>query len=108
MPENNITAELRAYGKYIYPEGSVYWGNIFGDTKERNSRSGHYPNGWPDNHQMHTSLVKSEKDMGDHILVTTLNSVYKLMKDQSLQALINKKGSKNADAGEGLSSKASV
>lgn len=105
MP-SNITAEIRAYTKHEYPEGVVYWGNIYGDTKERRSRSGHYPHGWPDNRQMRTSLVQHEEDMGDYILVTTRNSVYKLMKDQSLQALI-KKGNDDG-AGEARSSEASV
>lgn len=103
---NNITAELRAYCKHTYPEGSVYWGNIHGDTKQRNSRSGYYPKGWPEGHQIHTSLVLNEIDMEDYILVTTLNSVYKLMKDQSLEALINKKENSD-DAGETSTSKAS-
>lgn len=105
MP-SKITAEIRAYSKESFPSGYIYWGDIYGDTKERHTHSGDYPSGWPDGRQMRTSAVQSEVDMGDHILVNTLNSVYKLMKDQSLEALIKK--DKNNGAGETGTSEASV
>lgn len=62
-----VTAELRDWTK---SPGGIYWGRIYNDTKGR----------WPDGTRIHTSYVKSEIDNGDHLLVVTLNSVYKLQK----------------------------
>lgn len=63
-----VTAELRNWYLGLY---GVYWGNIYGDIKGR----------WPDGRRIHTSSVRSVEDCGNHFLVITLNSVYKLYKD---------------------------
>lgn len=64
-----VTAILKDW-KYD-PSWKVYYGRIYGDTKER----------WPDGTKIHTSHVVSQHDCDIHegyTLVQTLNSVYAL------------------------------
>lgn len=50
------------------PSWKIYYGRIYGDTKER----------WPDGTGIHTSRVVSQHDHEGYTLVKTLNSVYAL------------------------------
>lgn len=79
MPK--ITAEIR--GWTIADEGpfTISWGDIYGDTKKR----------WRDGTSFHTSAIKNIEETSDAFIVTTLNSIYELKKDQSLQVLLNEK-----------------
>jgi len=65
-----ITAELRDW-----QSGQVFIGRIYNDTRNR----------WPDGRMIRTSMVVSTNDQGDHILVKTLNSVYKCEKKYRAQ-----------------------
>lgn len=64
-----VTAELRNW-MYDTNGNGVFWGEIYGDKKER----------WPDGRHIHTSSVEEIVEKEDHYIVYTLNSVYLLMK----------------------------
>lgn len=69
-----ITGELREWqADHSFPKHVIYWGRVFGDVKGR----------FKDGSRIHTSYVKHVEDCGDHLILTTRNSVYKLMKDQA-------------------------
>jgi hypothetical protein len=68
-----VTAELRAW--YLEPSLDICWGNCHGDIKGR----------FRDGALIHTSTIKELRDMGNHFLCITLNSVYLLHKDRKLK-----------------------
>ena len=61
-----ITGKLERWRIQRYPQGVIYWGFIYGDTKGR-FRDGAY---------IHTSLVEKREEQ----TIYTLNSVYELGK----------------------------
>lgn len=73
-----ITGELRAWSEEKAGPRTIYWGDVYGDIKGR----------FADGTTIHTSYVKKLEDCGDHFILVTRNSVYKLMKDQSVQNLL--------------------
>ena len=70
-----VTATLKQWKKGTGWYHSCYWGNIYNDSKGR----------WSDGTRIHTSSVKEKKDMGDHYLLITLNSVYILPKEEEFK-----------------------
>lgn len=68
-----ITAELRGWYPQNIGKEQLIWGKCYGDVK------GRFRNGCT----IHTSMVKEMRDCGDHFLCITLNSAYKLMKNEA-------------------------
>lgn len=67
-----VTGELRDWEyDHMY---NVYFGNIFCDRKRR----------WIDGKRIRTSSVLAVEDGEDHFLVVTLNSTYRLNKNQQM------------------------
>lgn len=65
-----ITGRLENWTIQKYPQGVIYWGNIYGDTKDR----------FYDGQYIHTSLVTSR----DGQIIHTLNSTYELGKPSGI------------------------
>lgn len=63
---SEITGKLENWWIQKYPQGEIYWGNIYNDAKGR-FRDGIY---------IHTSLILKRENQ----IIYTLNSVYELGK----------------------------
>lgn len=65
-----ITGRLENWTIQKYPQGEIYWGNIYGDIKGR----------FADGDYIHTSLITKR----DEQIIHTLNSTYELGKPSGI------------------------
>jgi hypothetical protein len=63
-----VTAELKDWSIANVGNHHMYWGRIHGDKKGR----------WRDGQRIQTSQVVHTEIFADHIIIHTLNSVYRL------------------------------
>lgn len=68
-----ITADLKDWVFHRNRYGGYYWGDVYNDVKER----------WPDGRRIHTSQVVKTEERNDCIIVITLNSVYRLWREDA-------------------------